>query len=107
MILDEVHLSVPFAQTLAQVTDFQPGPLPRRFVIVEMSATPSNDRAKPFTLDPGADLENCPELHRRVTAAKQATLEAVRKEDAIPAAVLKIVKEVDKGPSEPHLTTRG
>ena len=106
VILDEVHLSVPFAQTLAQVTDFQPGPLPRRFVIVEMSATPSNDRAKPFTLDPGADLENCPELHRRVTAAKQATLEAVRKEDAIPAAVLKIVKEVDEGPSEPHLTTR-
>ena len=52
------------------------------------------------------DLENCPELRRRVTAAKQATLISVGREDAIPAAVLKIVKEVGKRPSEPHISIR-
>ena len=106
VILDEVHLSVPFAQTLSQVAASQTGPLPHRFAIVEMSATPSNHGAKPFSLDPTMDLENCPELRRRVTAAKQATLISVGREDAIPAAVLKIVKEVGKRPSEPHISIR-
>ena len=38
VILDEVHLSVPFAETLAQVAALRSGELPRRFEVVEMSA---------------------------------------------------------------------
>ena len=96
VILDEVHLSVPFAETLAQVAKLHFGTLPRRFAIVEMSATPSNNNAKPFTLDSGTDLEECEELRRRVEAAKQAKIQSVPNQDAIPAAVLKIVKSIDK-----------
>ena len=96
VILDEVHLSVPFAETLAQVASFHRGPLPLRFAIVEMSATPSKRNAAPFTLDPEGDLEGCAELRRRVFASKRATLKSVRNEDAISAAVLNIVKSWDK-----------
>ena len=94
VILDEVHLSVPFAETLAQVSALQAGPLPRRFSTVEMSATPSNETAKRFTLDPGTDLVGCEELRRRVEARKQAELVAVRNQEVMPSAVLKIVKSI-------------
>ena len=101
VILDEVHLSVPFAQTLAQTAALRSGPLPRRFVIVEMSATPSKADAKRFELDPEADLEQCPELRKRVTAAKSATLETVRNEESIPNAVLKIIKSAERNNRNP------
>ncbi len=91
VILDEVHLSVPFAETLAHVSTLNTGVLPRRFSIVEMSATPSDEQAERFTLDPGTDLNGCAELRRRVEASKRAVLKSVRNEEAIPAAVLKIV----------------
>lgn len=102
VILDEVHLSVPFAETLAQVqaAALQSGPLPRRFAVVEMSATPSDQSAERFTLDSSTDLDGCEELHRRVKVAKQAELESVKSHDAIPAAVLKIVKSIGKSSSE-------
>ena len=92
VILDEVHLSVPFAETLAQVAELRPRGLPRRFAIVEMSATPSNKDAERFKLDPEADLRGCDELRRRVEAPKEAELVAVRDHDALPTEVLKIVK---------------
>ena len=57
VILDEVHLSVPFAQTLAQVSALSgSAALPRRFATIEMSATPSDETAERFTLD-AADRE--------------------------------------------------
>ena len=96
VILDEVHLSVPFAETLAQVAALECVRLPRRFGVVEMSATPNDKEAERFVLDPGADLEECEELSRRVTAAKEAELITVRNHDAMPAAVLKIVKSIAK-----------
>ncbi|MDE0446271.1 MAG: type I-U CRISPR-associated helicase/endonuclease Cas3 [Spirochaetaceae bacterium] len=96
VILDEVHLSVPFAQTLAQVARLPCGPVPRRFAIVEMSATPSNKDAQRFTLCSATDLDGCAELHRRVTAAKHATLKSVRNEDALSAEVLRIIKSLHK-----------
>jgi len=96
VILDEVHLSVPFAQTLAQTAALRSGPLPRRFAVVEMSATPSKADAERFELDPDTDLERCPELRKRVTAAKHATLETASNEEAIPNAVLKIIKSVNR-----------
>ena len=95
VILDEVHLSVPFADTLAQAAALPSGPLPRRFEVVEMSATPSNKSAERFTLDSVGDLDGCPELSRRVKAVKRAELMSVRNHDTVPDAVLKIVKSVD------------
>ncbi len=96
VILDEVHLSVPFAETLGQVAALESGRLPRRFGVVEMSATPSDTEAEPFSLDPATDLEGCEELRRRVEAAKEAALVSVRNHDAMPAAVLRIVKSIAK-----------
>ncbi len=96
VILDEVHLSTPFAETLTQISKLQSAVLPRRFAIVEMSATPNNKDTEPFTLDPVADLEECEELRRRVQAVKQAQLKSVKDQNAIPSAVLKIVKSMDK-----------
>ena len=96
VILDEVHLSVPFAQTLARISDLPSGPLPRRFATVEMSATPSDRESKPFVLDPETDLDGCAELRRRVKAEKRAELVPVQNRERIPAAVRKIVESFDK-----------
>ena len=96
VILDEVHLSVPFAETLARVSALHSGLLPRRFSTVEMSATPSDRSAERFTLDPATDLEGCRELRRRVASEKRARIESVRSQDAVPTAVLRIVGSVDK-----------
>ena len=96
VILDEVHLSTPFAETLDQISKLQSPVLPRRFTIVEMSATPNNKNNEPFKLDPIADLEKCEELRRRVQSAKQAHLKSVKDQDTIPLAVLKIVTSIDK-----------
>ena len=93
VILDEVHLSVPFAETLAQVSKLESGGLPRRFHVVEMSATPSGTEAEPFRWD-DADLA-CEEFRRRIEARKEAKLVPARNHDAIPAAVLEIVKSID------------
>ena len=107
VILDEVHLSVPFAETMAQVAAFESGGLPRRFGVVEMSATPCNKDAEPFRLDPVADLEGCEELRRRVQAAKEAELVSVINHDAMPAAVVKIVKSIEKSLSGQNIRTVG
>ena len=96
VILDEVHLSVPFAQTLARISALRSGPLPRRFATVEMSATPSDRTSTPFTLCSETDLGGCGELRRRVKADKRASLVSVRNREAIPTEVLKIVKSIDK-----------
>ena len=95
VILDEVHLSVPFAETLAQVAALKWGELPRRFGVVEVSATPCNTEAERFTLDPASDLDGCEELERRMGAVKKADLQLVKNHDALPNAVLKIVKTLD------------
>ncbi len=96
VILDEVHLSAPFAETLAQVAALDPTVQPRRFSTVEMSATPNDTEAERFRLDPIADLERCNELCQRVKASKQAKLISVADHNAIPAAVMKIVKSITK-----------
>ena len=94
VILDEMHLNIPFAETLAQVATLRSDRVPRRFGVVEMSATPSDTGAERFALDPIADLAECEELRRRMEAAKKAELVSVRDHDALPPAVLKIVKTV-------------
>lgn len=92
VVLDEVHLSVPFAETLAQVANQNSPRLPRRFTVVEMSATPSKPDAERFTLD-SADM-GCQELRRRIDALKEAELVSVRNAEAVPAQVARIVKSM-------------
>lgn len=96
VVLDEVHLSRPFAETLKEIDESQDfGPLPRRFQVVEMSATPSKSSARPFMLD-HADLNNSDELRQRVEATKQAELVVGKPKktahEEVPPAVLKIIK---------------
>ena len=107
VIMDEVHLSVPFAETMAQVAALRTPGLPRRFGVVEMSATPSNKDAEPFRLDPVTDLEGCEELRRRVQATKEAELVSVRNRDAMPAAVVKIVKSIAKSKTDQNIRSLG
>ena len=92
VFLDEVHLSVPFAETLENVRKLKSDGLPRRFEVVEMSATPSKKDVTPFELD-SADMV-CEEFRRRVQAEKQAELVSVRNHDAIPGQVSKILKAI-------------
>ena len=107
VILDEVHLSVPFAETIAQVAALRSSGLPRRFGVVEMSATPNNKDAEPFRLDPIADLEGCEELRRRVQATKEAELVSVRNHDVMPDEVVKIVQSIGKSKSDQNIRSIG
>jgi CRISPR-associated endonuclease/helicase Cas3 len=77
LLLDEVHLSIPFAQTVASLQHFarQAEPvLPQRFEVVHMSATPvaSQSSNRRYTLGV-ADWEH-PVLGTRLQASKLAQL---------------------------------
>lgn len=104
VILDEVHLSVPFAQTLEQVANMGPevrkvhpsNKLNRRFKVIQMSATPDCADSERFTLDEAEDLEKCTEMSRRVKAEKQAELVTIQNQDSIPNAVLEIIRSINK-----------
>lgn len=94
ILLDEVHLSEPFAQTLAAVSRYQEGSagetiLPRRFLVVQMSATAATADRTPFRL--GRDDRAHPVLARRLSARKAARLVSVKvtgKEEAAKLAVV-------------------
>lgn len=81
ILLDEVHLAVPFAETLAAVqTRFRPraARVPERFAVVQMSATaraPEN-ATDAFRLDAG-DRDH-PVLQKRLSATKRAHLVSVK-----------------------------
>ncbi|WP_419163796.1 type I-U CRISPR-associated helicase/endonuclease Cas3 [Candidatus Palauibacter sp.] len=107
VILDEVHLSVPFAETLEQASRLPFGPIPRRFRTVRMSATPDELGGEPFRLDPIEDVEGCPELQRRVRAEKSAQLKVVGKREAVPDDVVKLVRALSKTSSDPPAGTVG
>ena len=98
IILDEVHLAKPFAETLSAVGQLKHGEaLPsRKFHIVQMSATPTTSEAEPFRLVP-EDLSSSAILRQRVEALKLARLRetssAKPSEVAIPDEVLKIAKK--------------
>ncbi len=95
VILDEVHLSRSFAETLEAVRGLDAGSLPRRFHVAEMSATPRSAATEPFQLV-ASDLARSEMLRRRVTAAKDCALAPIpgkSAEEAIPKAVLKILRK--------------
>jgi len=92
-VLDEVHLSRPFAQTLRRVGDLSGG-----LEVVELSATPGASAEQPFVLgDDDRDPATAPQLVRRLRAAKPARLVDVpgsgAPADVLPAAV---VQELDR-----------
>lgn len=108
VILDEVHLSVPFAETLDHVRMFEPrNGLPRRFAVVEMSATPSRADARRFQLDPVDDLEECAKLSRRVHARKEAKLISVQNHKVMPARIVKEVKSLTTSEAVPGASSIG
>lgn len=82
-LLDEVHLAAPFAQTLLALRSrwrgFWPNPLPERWGVVRLSATPGlrfpEDRV--FTLAAGGEDDEHPRLKPRLQARKPATLRSV------------------------------
>lgn len=81
ILLDEVHLAVPFTQTLEAIQSrfrVQVPGLPARFFVTRMSATPSRTDSswRTFPLDE-ADLRD-PELNRRLAAKKVASLSLVK-----------------------------
>ena len=86
-LLDEVHLSQPFAQTLRAVTGYRAwaahGEPPGRWQVVELSATPSSPHADRFPSG-ALDVDTDPVLARRVRASKPAVLLPVKqgKDDA-------------------------
>lgn len=105
VILDEVHLSLAFAQTLRDASSADTIPLlrsvnrerlPRRFSIVEMSATPANSQAERFDLAPG-DIETSPLLKRIAEAPKRAKLVEVTGRGpahvTVPKTVLNLIRD--------------
>jgi len=78
ILLDEVHLAEPFAQTLDAARALRQGSdLPDRYAVVRMSATPGASTAgTTFSIDE-AD-RNHPVLSRRLSASKVATLVPVK-----------------------------
>ena len=95
VILDEVHLSTAFAQTLEGVSRQHFGDaLPqRRFQVVQMSATDASSGTRFALID--SDLEGSDVLRRRAQAPKSAILREAsgtkQPHAAIPAEVKKIL----------------
>lgn len=105
VILDEVHLSKPFADTLRDIrgepsaNSFDDSLLPQRGGIVEMSATPPTAGRARFALQPERDLDGGSEavasLRRVVRSAKRAQLVEVSGREAhtaLPKEILRIVQ---------------
>jgi len=83
LLLDEVHLSRPFADVLAQLERLRgperEGSIPRRFRVIQLSATPHAEAAKKkvFSLtraDREGDDEATLKLAQRLSASKPARL---------------------------------
>ncbi len=102
VILDEVHLSHAFACTLSDVSSDGKipgirsigGGLPRRFEVVEMSATPTTDSEERFRLEPD-DLESSGRLKQIAEAPKRAMLVEVPgtrpADETVPSKVLSLL----------------
>ena len=104
VILDEVHLSRAFASTLRDASSDGDVPLiravnrdllPRRFAVVEMSATPQTEDGRWFGLQ-SEDLEESSRLKRIAEARKRAKLVEIGgnrpAHESVPKKVLDLIK---------------
>lgn len=81
LLLDEVHLSQPFAETLRRLERSRSEPaLPSRWAVVELSATPGRPGRHRFPERP-LDPASSPVLRRRLLASKPVRLVAVKGRD--------------------------
>ena len=97
VILDEVHLSLPFRDTLRSLAEFQAKSskkLPSRFQVVEMSATTRSQSESKLGLEHD-DLEDAPALRRRMHARKRAELVKVPKRNDVAKRVARIVQTIN------------
>jgi CRISPR-associated endonuclease/helicase Cas3 len=98
-LLDEVHLSEPFRQTLHAIATryatWAEVELPHRLGVVAMSATPGAANAEAFGLDPDSDGRH-PELERRLSASKPATLEKVKGAKLVPSIETAVERLLDQ-----------
>lgn len=82
-LLDEVHLAVPFAETLLALRSrwrgFWPNALPNRWGVVRLSATPGlkQSRDRIFALPSGGKDDENSRLKQRLQARKPATLREI------------------------------
>ncbi len=102
VLLDEVHLSRAFAETLREASSDEAVPgicsvgggLPHRFQIVKMSATPTSEDGNRFNLLP-EDCEASVTLNQIAKAPKRATLVEVPgtrpAHETIPKSILKLL----------------
>ncbi|MEZ5280230.1 MAG: type I-U CRISPR-associated helicase/endonuclease Cas3 [Acidimicrobiales bacterium] len=92
VLLDEVHLSTSFAGLLDQLDrleDERLSNVPRRWQVVEMSATPRTQRSNPFRLDSAdRDQETAPALASVLQARKRVVAKTVGGRRDEPAAAL-------------------
>ncbi len=94
VILDEVHLSRPFRDTLQAVSELGRGSLPQRFQVVQMSATPDDMSGSFRLLD--EDLETSSTLRTRLRASKTGRLVELASgtpEVAIPKGVARLINK--------------
>ncbi len=86
VLLDEVHLSQPFKQTLEQLGSlrerFISNGLPRRFQFAFLSATPGETEEEPFRLTPD-ELEPDSALGPRLHAKKPVRIDEVSGREAV------------------------
>lgn len=101
VLLDEVHLSTAFAETLTAVRSAARTVrrLPRRGQVVEMSATPAADASTRFRLTDTDLADRHSELATRVLAPKQARLEKIGKaktppEDAFGQSIATLIEQL-------------
>lgn len=81
VLLDEVHLAVPFANTLDAIHErfrSRHPDLPSRFAVVQMSATVGAHPGHKAVFQLGSDDESNPVLETRLSAHKFASLVAVK-----------------------------
>jgi CRISPR-associated endonuclease/helicase Cas3 len=90
LLLDEVHLSQPFKQTLERLGSlrerFSGNGLPRRFQFAFLSATPGETQEEPFRLTP-EELEPSSALGSRLHAKKPVRIVEVSGREAVATRV--------------------
>ncbi len=95
LMLDEVHVARPFCDTLRMLEKFHRGrigaDLPRRFQVVELSATHRERAARVYFHLDDSDRQNG-RLRRRLVARKPATLESVNVTGKEPARLKALAK---------------